>query len=207
MSIPLSCSPPPETATLVAQIRPAVVLVGLFTALLGIAYPLAITGVGQLVFPDQANGSLVRDAGSGTIRGSALIGQSVARADLFHPRPSAAGTGYDAMASGGSNLAPTSQRLAERLATGAAAFRADSGSDAAPVPADAVTTSASGLDPDISPAYARAQIARVAAARGISPDALHALVAQMTEHPLAGVIGEPRVNVLALNRALDNRTP
>ncbi len=197
----MSASPlPPQAATLTAQLRPAAVLVALFTLLLGLAYPLALTGLGQMLFPQAASGSLVRDERTGAVIGSRLIGQSVTRPDLFHPRPSAAGSGYDAMASGGSNLAPTSAKLAARIAADVAGLRADGFTG--PVPADAVTASGSGLDPDISPAAARAQIPRIAAARGIAPGELAALVTRMTEPPLASLIGEPRVNVLALNRAL-----
>lgn len=202
--MPVSLSPSGPT-TLAAQIRPAVVLVGLFTALLGVGYPLAVTGLGQALFPDAANGSLVRDGRTGAVIGSARVGQAVTAPGLFHPRPSAAGSGYEGMASGGSNLAPTSARLAGRIAADVAVLRAEG--VAGPIPADAVTMSGSGLDPDISPAFARAQIPRIAAARGVSATELAALVARLTEQPLAGFIGEPRVNVLALNRALVTLAP
>lgn len=195
----------PDHATLAGQIRPALVLLGLLTGILGLAYPLAITGLGQTLFPRQANGSLLTDPETGAVTGSALIGQAVTGADLFHPRPSAAGAGQDAMASGGSNLGPTSAKLAARIAADVAALRADG--FAGPIPADAVTASGSGLDPDISPAFARAQIPRIARARGIAPETLYALVTRETETPLAGLIGEPRVNVAALNRALRATAP
>ncbi len=184
------------------QLRPAVVMIALFTLLLGLAYPLAVTGVAQAAFPSQANGSLVRDA-DGTVRGSALIGQTFVEARYLHSRPSAAGDGYDASASSGSNLGPLNPDLAERVQTDADAIRAETG--ATTIPADAVTTSASGLDPHISPAYARLQAARVAQARGVSVDQVQQVIEAQTEQPLLGFIGQPRVNVLMVNRALDAR--
>lgn len=147
---------------MVNPIRPAIVMVALFTLVLGVAYPLAITGFAQGVFPDKANGSLVHDA-SGAVQGSALIGQPFAEARYLHPRPSAAGEGYDGLSSSGSNYGPLNADLAERVKTEAETIRADDG--ATSVPADAVTASGSGLDPDISPAYARLQAARIATAR------------------------------------------
>ena len=186
------------------QLRPAIVMIALFTLLLGVAYPLAVTGVAQVAFPDQANGSLVRNA-DGAVVGSALIGQPFAEARYLHPRPSAAGDGYDASASSGSNLGPLNTDLAERIQTDADAIRADTG--ATVIPADAVTTSASGLDPHISPAYARLQAARVAQARGIDVEAVQQVIDANTEGALFGFIGQPRVNVLLTNRALDARFP
>ena len=186
------------------QLRPAVVMIALFTLLLGLAYPLAVTGVAQVAFLTQANGSLVRDA-NGTVRGSALIGQTFAEARYLHSRPSAPGEGYDASASSGSNLGPLNPDLAERVKADADALRAETG--AASVAADAVTTSASGLDPHISPAYARLQAARVAQARGVSVDQVQQVIDAQTEQPLLGFIGQPRVNVLMVNRALDDRFP
>ncbi|HBV12184.1 MAG TPA: potassium-transporting ATPase subunit C [Brevundimonas sp.] len=186
------------------QLRPAVVMVALFTLLLGVAYPFAVTGVAQAVFPSQANGSLVRDA-QGQVVGSALIGQPFADARYLHPRPSAAGDGYDASASSGSNLGPLNPDLAERVRTEADALRTETG--AAIIPADAVTTSASGLDPHISPAYAGLQAARVAQARGVSVEQVQAVIDQNTDGALLGFIGQPRVNVLLTNRALDARFP
>ena len=186
------------------HLRPALVTMGLFTALLGLAYPLAITGVAQAAFPAQANGSLIRDA-KGVVVGSALIGQTFARAEYLHPRPSAAGGGYDASASSGSNMGPLNETLIEREKTQAAALRAEA--PGAAIPADAVTASASGLDPDISPAFARLQTARVAQARKAPQAAVRALIDSHVQQPLLGFIGQPRVNVLAVNRALDVQFP
>lgn len=189
---------------MLSQLRPAIIMVALFTLLLGVAYPFAVTGVAQLVFPSQANGSLIRDE-QGQVVGSALIGQPFAEARYLHPRPSAAGDGYDASASSGSNLGPLSPILATRIKTDADAIRAETG--AIVIPADAVTTSASGLDPHISPAYARLQAARVARARGIDVAAVQQAIDRNTEGALLGFIGQPRVNVLLTNRALDARFP
>lgn len=184
-----------------ALIRPAVVSTVFFTLLLGIAYPLAVTGVGQLAFPDQAGGSLVRDA-RGQVIGSRLIAQPFAGPAYLHPRPSAAGNdGYDAAGSSGSNLGPLNPALAERVKTDADALRSQAG--AAPIPADAVTTSGSGLDPHISPENARMQAARIAAARGLSPAQVLDIIGRRTEAPALGVLGQPRVNVLEVNLALD----
>ena len=181
-------------------LRPAAMLTLLFAVLLGLAYPAALTGIGQVIAPAAANGSLIRDA-RGKVIGSALIGQAFAADRYFHGRPSAAGKGYDATASSGSNLAPTSKALADRMRGDLAAAHASApGSN---VPADLVTASASGLDPHISPEAALFQVARVAGARGIGQDRVKALVAENTAWPLLGFIGEPRVNVLELNLALD----
>ena len=189
---------------MLSHIRPALVSMGLFTALLGLAYPLAVTGVAQAAFPAQANGSLVRDA-KGVVVGSALIGQAFAQPDYLHPRPSAAGTGYDASASSGSNMGPLNETLAARVKTDANALRAEN--PGAAIPADAVTTSASGLDPDVSPAYARFQAPRIAKARGAPLAQVEAVIDTQVEDRLLGFIGQPRVNVLAVNRALDARFP
>ena len=186
------------------QIRPAIVMVALFTLLLGLAYPLAVTGVAQGVFPSQANGSLVRSA-DGTVQGSALVGQSFTEAGYLRPRPSAAGDGYDGSSSSGSNLGPLNTDLAARVAESTASIRAEDG--AGIIPADAVTTSASGLDPDISPAYARLQAARIATARGVPVQEVQGVIDQHTEGALLGFIGQPHVNVLLTNRALDARFP
>lgn len=189
---------------MLSQLRPAIVMVALFTLLLGVAYPFAVTGVAQVAFPSQADGSLIRDA-QGKVVGSALIGQPFAEARYLHPRPSAAGDGYDASASSGSNLGPLNADLAARIKTDADAIRAETG--ATVVPADAVTTSASGLDPHISPAYARLQAARVAQARGIDVAVVQQVIDRNTEVAFLGFIGQPRVNVLLTNRALDARFP
>lgn len=184
-------------------LRPAVTLLIAFTLLTGIAYPLAMTELAQVLFPAQARGSLVeRD---GTVIGSRLVGQNFTAERYFHPRPSVAGSGYDATASSGSNLGPTSAKLAERLKTDAAALRA--AGLAGPIPADALTTSASGLDPDVSPANALAQVARVARARAVDEALVRDLVTAHIEQPRFGVFGDPRVNVLALNLALDAAVP
>ncbi len=181
-----------------ASIRPALVMTLVFTALTGLLYPLAVTGAGQALFHDQANGSLVRD--NGRIVGSALVGQGFAEERYFRGRLSAAGEGYDGASSAGSNLAPGSKDLAERIATDIAAQRA---AGVANVPAELVTTSGSGLDPDISPAGAAAQVDRVAKAHGVGADVVRQIVAKETKVPVLGLFGEPRVNVLALNRQLD----
>ncbi len=180
--------------------RPAIVLLGLFLVLTGLAYPLAVTGVAQAIMPGQANGSLV--IREGRVIGSGLVGQRFAEDRYFWPRPSAAGAdGYDAASSSGSNLGPTSKALMDRVM--AEAQRHGGGL----VTADAVTASASGLDPHISPENARAQIARVAAARGLEAPQVAALVEENIDGRALGFIGEPRVNVLALNLALDGLKP
>ena len=186
------------------QARPAIVMIGLFTVVLGLGYPLAVTGVAQTVFPDQANGSLVRD-GDGAVRGSALIGQSFTGTTYLHPRPSAAGDGYDASSSSGSNMGPLNEDLKARVAETAAAIRTEDGSGV--IPADAVTASGSGLDPDISPAYARLQAARIARARGVTVQQVQSIIDANTEQPFLGFIGPPHVNVLLANRDLDARLP
>ncbi len=186
-----------------SYLRPAIVLTLAFILLTGIAYPLAITGMAQVLMPAQANGSLVRNGDH--IVGSALIGQSFSSDKYFWPRPSAAGNGYDASASSGSNLGPTSAKLAERVKTDVARLRASGLSG--PVPADGAMASGSGLDPHISPEFARVQIARVAKARGMTEADVAAIVDRFTEGRLFGIIGEPRVNVLLLNLALDADKP
>jgi K+-transporting ATPase ATPase C chain len=188
------------------QILPGIRIKLFMTLVLGVLYPLAITGISQVLFPHQANGSLVTVGGK--VVGSELIGQNFAKPEYFQPRPSAAGNdGYDPTASGGSNFGPTNQKLVDRVKTSIDKFRKDNPDYTGPIPADLVTTSASGLDPDISPDSATAQAARVAKARGASADQVNQLVAQFTEGPDLGVLGEPRVNVLKLNIALDEKFP
>ena len=180
-----------------SALRPAIVMTVLFAALLGLAYPLAMTGIGQALFPTQANGSLVRDR-DGRVIGSSVVGQAFTTDRYFQTRPSAAGKGYDGLASSGSNLGPAAQALVDRVKPDIARHRAEGVTG--PMPADLVTASGSGLDPDLSPAAALAQAPRVARLRGVALDRVLALVAGETEAP---VLGDPHVNVLALNRALD----
>jgi K+-transporting ATPase ATPase C chain len=181
-------------------LRAAVGLLLALTVLTGIAYPVAVTAVAQLAWPHQANGSLI--VVDGRTLGSSLIGQSFSDPKYFWGRPSAAGKdGYDANASGGSNLGPTTKALIDRVTAEVDRLRAANGN--APIPVDLVTTSASGLDPDISPAAADYQVPRVAAARGMTADLVRAAVARHTSEPLLGFIGEARVNVLELNLDLE----
>jgi len=189
---------------MLSNLRPALVSMGLFSALLGVAYPLAVTGVAQAAFPRQANGSLIRDA-KGVVIGSSLIAQGFAKPEYLHPRPSAAGAGYDAGASSGSNMGPMFDKLIAREKAEADALRAENPGVA--IPADAVTTSGSGLDPDISPANARFQAPRIARSRGVSTAEIGAIIDAHIKPPLLGFIGQPVVNVLAVNRALDARFP
>lgn len=168
----------------------------------GVAYPLLVTGLAKIMFPRQAAGSLIQ--ANGTTVGSDLIGQRFTRPEYFHGRPSAAGSdGYDGLSSGGSNLGPTNQKLIDRVREDTKKFREENPTYHGPIPADMLTASGSGLDPDISPASADAQVERVAAARHMTPGALRQMVAANTENRQFGVLGEPRVNVLRLNLALD----
>lgn len=187
-----------------AQLRPALTTLLLFTVVTGIAYPLAVTGIAQLVFPSQANGSLlVRD---GRVVGSALIGQPFDAPKYFWGRPSATSPfAYNAGASSGSNLSPTNSALVAAVQSRVEALHAVDPGNTAPVPVDLVTASGSGLDPHISPAAALYQVPRVARERKLSEDAVRAIVEQHTEGRFLGLLGEPRVNVLALNLALDGR--
>jgi K+-transporting ATPase ATPase C chain len=201
------------------QLRPAIVLTAFFVVLTGLCFPVVVWAIGLVAFPRQAAGSLVTDA-HGKVVGSALIGQSFTKPEYFHPRPSAAGAGYDAANSSGSNLGPTSDKLVNGIKDDPAtkdadetylgfrdlakAYREENGLSAdAVIPADAATRSASGLDPEISPANAELQVARVAKARNIDADRVRTLVAENTSGRILGVIGEPRVNVLLLNLAVD----
>jgi len=184
------------------EMKPAILITVVFTILTGIVYPLAVTGAAQVLFPHQANGSLAV-AGGRTI-GSGLIGQNFSKPEYFHPRPSAAGEkGYDAASSGASNLGPTNPALADRLKKDVAAFHQENPDYQGRIPADAVTASGSGLDPEISPANAAAQSARVAKARNLPPERVAELIRTHTQGRQFGVLGEPRVNVLELNLALD----
>lgn len=169
------------------------------TLLFGLVYPLAVTGLSHLLFPKQANGSLIEK--NGQLLGSRLIGQPFTSDKYFHPRPSAAGTGYDPTSSSGSNLAPTNQQLVDRVKQDVAKLQQENPGVA--IPADLVTASGSGLDPDISPAAAEFQIPRIARARGISAETLRPLVARHTQQRQWGILGEARVNVLELNLDLD----
>jgi K+-transporting ATPase ATPase C chain len=185
----------------IEHIRPAIVLLMLFTILTGLLYPLAMTGIAQVITPDSANGSIVLVDGKPI--GSRLVGQLFTKDNYFWPRPSGAGSnGYDGAASSGSNFGPTNPKLIERIKTEAARYPGDG-----PVPVDAVTASGSGLDPDISPQNAHRQAPRVAKARGMTIDQVNALVDANTQSRVLGFIGEPRVNVLALNMALDAASP
>ena len=187
---------------LLRQLRPAALAVLAFTMLCGIVYPLVVTAVAQVAFNDDANGSLVRV--DGVVVGSRLLGQQFESPGYFHPRPLAAGVGYDGTTSGGSNLGPESETLRATVAERVRAYREENGLDAlVPVPVDAVTASASGLDPMISVANARLQAPRVAAARGIAVDQVLTMIGQATEDRAIAVLGDPGVNVLELNLLLD----
>jgi K+-transporting ATPase ATPase C chain len=187
------------------HLQPALRATAVTLVLTGLAYPLVVTGIAQLLFPRRAGGSFVTDA-AGRAVGSELIGQAFASAAYFQPRPSAAGEqGWAAAASSGSNLGPTSQRLRDRVAAHAERLREDNPEATGPVPVELVTTSGSGLDPHVSPEAALWQVARVARTRGVAPERVRALVEESVEGRDLGVLGEPRVNVLLLNLALDRR--
>ena len=187
------------------QLLPAVRMTLVLTLLSGMLYPALVTGIAQAIFHKQASGSLIEV--NGKVIGSELIGQKFSKPEYFQGRPSGAGDGYDAANSGSPNLGPTSRTLVERIQGDAEKFRKENPDFSGPIPADLLTTSASGLDPDLSPASAAAQLQRVARARGISDDMLRQLVMVHTEQRQFGFLGEPRVNVLKLNLALDNKYP
>ena len=186
-----------------SEIRSAVMVTLMLAIVCCGLYPLVVFGIGQVLFHDKANGSLILDA-KGTVQGSRLLGQQFTGEKYFHSRPSAAGNGYDATSSGGSNLGPTSQKLHDSIAQNVTDYRSQNGLGTnAPVPADAVTASASGLDPHISPENAELQVARIAKARGMSQEEIRRLITQNTGRPDLGFLGDPGVNVLTLNLALD----
>lgn len=187
------------------QIKITILATIVLTILFGLAYPLVMTGLAHVFFPHQANGSLV--TANGKVIGSELIGQSFTKPEYFHGRPSAAGNGYDAANSSGSNLGPTNQKLVDRVQADVKKFRAENPTYKGPIPSDLLTTSGSGLDPDISPASAEVQVNRVAAARGVPADRIEALVLRHTQGRQWGIFGEPRVNVLLLNLDLDQSFP
>ncbi len=187
------------------QLWPAVRMTLVLTVLTGMLYPALVTGIAQAIFHKQANGSLIE--ANGKVIGSELIGQKFSKPEYFQGRPSAAGDGYDAANSGATNFGPTNQKLAERIKTDAEKFRKENPEFSGNVPADLLTSSASGLDPHISPASAEAQAPRVAKARGVAVERVNQLMAQFTERPDLGILGEPRVNVLMLNVELDRTIP
>ncbi len=185
------------------QIYPAIVMTVVLTVLLGIIYPLAVTGLASVIFPAKAGGSLIEK--NGKVIGSSLIGQPFTGPGYFHSRPSAAGSGYDGTASGGTNLGPTSQKLMDNVKTAAESLREEN--PGSPIPIDMVTASASGLDPHITPVAAEFQVPRIVKERGMNADQVRGLVREHTEGRQFGLLGEPRVNVLELNLALDGVRP
>jgi potassium-transporting ATPase KdpC subunit len=189
-----------------SQLSPALRMVALLTVLTGLVYPAVVTGLCQILFKNQANGSLIKV--NGQVIGSALLGQNFSKPEYFHPRPSSAGTdGYDATASSGSNFGATNQKLYDRVKASADQFRKENPTYAGPIPADALTASGSGLDPQISLANAAAQAERVAKARSMDNASLQRLIASNTERGDLEFLGEPRINVLKLNLALDREFP
>jgi K+-transporting ATPase ATPase C chain len=193
-----------RAGTLMKNLITAILMTIVTTVILGLIYPLAVTGIAQFAFPDQANGQLIMRS-DGTIIGSRIIGQAFSGRGYFHSRPSAAGTGYDAGASSGSNLGPTNKTLIERIKGDVAKLQAEN--PRKPVPIDLVTTSGSGLDPHISPAAAEFQIPRVMRERGMTETEVREIVAKHTQGRQFGFLGEPRVNVLELNLELDAKKP
>ena len=189
---------------MIKQLVPALRMVLLLTVLTGFIYPGVVTGLCQVMFRNKANGSLVEK--NGNVVGSRLLAQSFSRPEYFHPRPSAAGNGYDPLSSSGSNLGPTSQKLVDRVKASTEQFRKENPDYSGPIPADAVTASGSGLDPDISIGNALAQVQRVAQARKLNPENVEQLIQSHTQGRALGIFGEPAVNVLDLNLALDNGT-
>jgi K+-transporting ATPase ATPase C chain len=189
-----------------SYIVPAFRITLVLTVLTGLVYPAVVTGIAQVAFPSQAHGSLV--TANGKVVGSALIGQNFAKPEYLHPRPSAAGKdGYDASASSGSNFGATNQKLIDRVKASLDQYRKENPDYTGPIPADALTASGSGLDPHISPANADIQAARIAKARNVDVARVHEVIAHATERPWLGFIGEPRVNVLLVNLALDEQLP
>ncbi len=188
------------------QLAPALRMAILLTVLTGLIYPAVVTGLCQLLFKSKADGSLI--AQNGSVIGSSLLGQNFTKPEYFHPRPSAAGNdGYDPTASTGSNFGPTNQKLYDRVKTSADQFRKENPDYSGPIPADALTASGSGLDPDITPANAYAQAARVAKTRGVTTSRVEGIIASTIQGRDLGFLGEPRVNVLKLNLELDRQTP
>jgi len=188
------------------QLGPAIRITLFFTVLTGLIYPGVITGLCQLIFPSKSNGSLI--SVNGQVVGSALLGQNFSKPEYFQPRPSAAGNdGYDPMASGGSNFGPTNQKLIDRVQATAEKFHKDNPDFSGPIPSDMVTASGSGLDPDLSPASALAQAPRIAKARAVNANVIRELISSQIQNRQLGFLGEPRVNVLALNSRLDEQFP
>jgi K+-transporting ATPase ATPase C chain len=194
-----------EENKMLEQLLPALRITLVLTVLTGMLYPALVTGIVQVIFPHQANGSLLEV--NGKVVGSELIGQKFTKPEYFQGRPSAAGDGYDAANSGGSNLGPTNQKLIDRIKADAEKFRKENPDFTGPIPADLLTSSASGLDPDLSPASAAAQVARVAKARSVANAQVQELMERFIAPRQLGFLGEPRVNVLQLNVALDSTFP